>query len=79
MFWFRIRSCNTLLGLICTQLFLQPGVIQAVDLELARLSKHNNSAEDSKALPGATLMHYKDMSRALSQLRTEILNIWDAE
>ncbi|DBA83602.1 TPA: hypothetical protein ACH3X1_006170 [Trebouxia sp. C0004] len=53
-------------------------LLQAVDLELARLSKHN-SAEDNKALPGATLAHYKDMSSTLLQLRTDILNIWDPE
>ncbi len=69
----------TLLGVICTQLSLQSSVIQAVDLELARLSKHKNSAEDTKALPGAILPDYKDMSSALFQLRTDILNIWDAE
>jgi len=64
---------------ICTQLFSQSSVVQAVDLELARLSKHNKSAGDTKALPGATLLDYKDMSNALSQLRTDVLNIWDAE
>ena len=79
IFCFTIRRQNALLGVICTHFFEQSSFIQAVDLELARLSKHENSAEDAKALPGATSPHYKDMSSALFQLRTDILNMWDAE
>ncbi len=52
---------------------------QAVDLELARVSKGANGSADSLALLGSNDGIVDNLQSALLQLRADILDLWDLE
>ena len=54
-------------------------VMQAVDLELAQLSKQSSESEANRKSLGSSTPVCVDLSGTLSNLRAEILDLWDAE
>ena len=53
--------------------------MQAVDLELAQLSKQSSECEASRKSLGSSTPVCMNLAGTLSNLRAEILDLWDAE